>query len=433
MAVSKRLRYEVLRRDGHTCRYCGGTAPDVKLTVDHVTPVALGGTDTADNLVTACGPCNSGKTSSAPDASLVDDVADDALRWANAMKQAAENLREQEKPKLEYREAFLREWSRWGLGKGDNRKSIELPGDWKPSIENFRLAGLPAWVWADIVDAAMGRDKVLPENKFKYCCGIAWNKVTELQADARRIVAPATAAPDLSPLGQVAFDVWSHTWREDHEEEPPADVQAGFAQSVQAYLVEEEWLPADRFIAAASAGGSERCPTIQASLDTLTSTERAEVVIEWGDAWCVTGDSAPDGFFYSVVAGQVDAIAEHYHGDLSRIRLAAILAGYHQTTELHFGLRPADTAATGVSPHRRRAVDLWSRSFRGAAARWPTDEERAAFFGHMQRVFEDGRYRTGDLFTAAVAAGTYQDPDMTTCLTRHSSVFEAAESPLPAA
>lgn len=63
MAVSKRLRYEVLRRDNHTCRYCGATAPDVPLRVDHVTPVALGGTDTPDNLVTACEPCNSGKSS----------------------------------------------------------------------------------------------------------------------------------------------------------------------------------------------------------------------------------------------------------------------------------------------------------------------------------------------------------------------------------
>lgn len=27
MAVSKRLRHEVMRRDNHTCRYCGGGAP----------------------------------------------------------------------------------------------------------------------------------------------------------------------------------------------------------------------------------------------------------------------------------------------------------------------------------------------------------------------------------------------------------------------
>lgn len=37
MAVSKRLRYEILRRDNHTCRYCGGAAPDVVLTEDAIT------------------------------------------------------------------------------------------------------------------------------------------------------------------------------------------------------------------------------------------------------------------------------------------------------------------------------------------------------------------------------------------------------------
>lgn len=58
MAVSKRLRYEILRRDNHTCRYCGATAPDVKLTVDHVVPVALGGSDVPTNLVAACDACN---------------------------------------------------------------------------------------------------------------------------------------------------------------------------------------------------------------------------------------------------------------------------------------------------------------------------------------------------------------------------------------
>lgn len=45
MAVSTRLRYEILRRDNHQCRYCGGTAPDVKLTIDHVIPETLGGND----------------------------------------------------------------------------------------------------------------------------------------------------------------------------------------------------------------------------------------------------------------------------------------------------------------------------------------------------------------------------------------------------
>ena len=57
MAVTKRMRFEILRRDNHACRYCGATAPDVKLVVDHVTPVALGGTDSPDNLVASCAAC----------------------------------------------------------------------------------------------------------------------------------------------------------------------------------------------------------------------------------------------------------------------------------------------------------------------------------------------------------------------------------------
>src|SRR5689334_17114709 len=111
MAVSKRLRYAILRRDNHACRYCGATAPDVPLRVDHVTPVALGGSDKPENLVTSCEPCNSGKSSATVDSATVAAVSDDALRWATAMQQAAENLRGQETPKTEYRDAFLAEWN----------------------------------------------------------------------------------------------------------------------------------------------------------------------------------------------------------------------------------------------------------------------------------------------------------------------------------
>lgn len=63
MAVSNRLRFEIFRRDGFRCTYCGVTAQEVALTIDHVTPVALGGNDHPNNLTTACEPCNSGKSS----------------------------------------------------------------------------------------------------------------------------------------------------------------------------------------------------------------------------------------------------------------------------------------------------------------------------------------------------------------------------------
>lgn len=71
MAISKRLRFEVFKRDKFTCQYCGKKAPDVVLHADHIEPKSKGGADTLLNLVTACAGCNLGKS----DKRLSDDSA----------------------------------------------------------------------------------------------------------------------------------------------------------------------------------------------------------------------------------------------------------------------------------------------------------------------------------------------------------------------
>ncbi len=55
--VSRTRRAAILRAGA--CHYCGGDEDD--LVVDHVIPVAQGGTDQDDNLVAACWPCNTEK------------------------------------------------------------------------------------------------------------------------------------------------------------------------------------------------------------------------------------------------------------------------------------------------------------------------------------------------------------------------------------
>lgn len=60
--LSTRLRFEILKRDNFICQYCGRSAPDVPLHVDHVVPVAGGGTDDPLNLITSCSECNGGKS-----------------------------------------------------------------------------------------------------------------------------------------------------------------------------------------------------------------------------------------------------------------------------------------------------------------------------------------------------------------------------------
>lgn len=60
-SLSKKTRFDVFKRDGFVCQYCGGHPPDVVLHVDHIHPVADGGTNDIDNLVTSCDSCNLGK------------------------------------------------------------------------------------------------------------------------------------------------------------------------------------------------------------------------------------------------------------------------------------------------------------------------------------------------------------------------------------
>lgn len=61
-AISKRARFEVFKRDGFKCQYCGKAAPDVILHVDHIHPVSKGGKNDILNLITACLDCNGGKS-----------------------------------------------------------------------------------------------------------------------------------------------------------------------------------------------------------------------------------------------------------------------------------------------------------------------------------------------------------------------------------
>ncbi|WP_417888223.1 HNH endonuclease [Zunongwangia sp.] len=60
-SLSKKVRFEVFKRDKFQCQYCGKKAPDVVLNVDHIDPVANGGTNEVINLITSCFDCNQGK------------------------------------------------------------------------------------------------------------------------------------------------------------------------------------------------------------------------------------------------------------------------------------------------------------------------------------------------------------------------------------
>lgn len=188
MAVSKRTRYEVLRRDNHACRYCGGIAPDVKLTVDHVMPKALGGSDDPSNLVAACRDCNYGKASTMPDDPLVADVSQRAVEWGKAITDYNAAQMADRKKRAAYVRRFVKAWDAWHYGPADDRKRIPRPGDWEPTIWQFYGTGLPIWELEDAVKIACGNRMVDVDRTFRYMCGVLWNKVNAMHEGAKSIL-----------------------------------------------------------------------------------------------------------------------------------------------------------------------------------------------------------------------------------------------------
>lgn len=183
MAVSRRVRFEVLRRDNHQCRYCGAAAPDVPLVVDHVVPVALGGSDDPTNLVTACQDCNSGKTSTNPDSALVADIDAKAAQWAQAMaivaqRRAADRER-REQTALEF-------FDHWQSHRESQWKSADMAPGWENSLMTFLDAGLEVDDIKDLMVVALKTRTAT--DKWRYFCGCCWTRVRQAQEQAAQIV-----------------------------------------------------------------------------------------------------------------------------------------------------------------------------------------------------------------------------------------------------
>jgi len=193
MAVSKRLRHEVMKRDNYTCRYCRST--ENALTIDHVIPVTLGGSDEPGNLVAACKDCNAGKSSTPADAPLIAEVAADALRMARALEIVAEQRAAERKEADAIYRKFKREWRSWYITdwRGD-KHYVDLPGDWQRSVDQFLDAGLTLDDLIKMIGVALGGKG---RGGWKYFCGCCWNLVRDIQDRATAIVNQQSTPPPL--------------------------------------------------------------------------------------------------------------------------------------------------------------------------------------------------------------------------------------------
>lgn len=421
MAVSKRLRFEVLRRDNHTCRYCGATAPNVKLTVDHVTPTALGGSDSPGNLITACEPCNSGKSSVPADAAIVAEVTQDALRWAAALKQAAVELEAQEAPKLAYRQAFQQAWNTWTYESGGQRSPAPLDENWRTSIERFRVTGLPVSVWPDVIETAMTNPTVKLPNVFKYVCGIAWRMIDRLQERAKTIVSAedqaASDGDDRDLITDAIVDVWVNEW--------PGSISNDQGQAFSASVTrcrDEAGEEPHRLMQGAQFAAWFHLTDIT---EALAAFDRHEVLEAWSISWLIKAGEQPPADLVDRVKAQCDELLNKgvYIG---RVLRAAVYAGAHRSSSLYFGLGEEDLAITKKPAFITRMCEIWAEAFFSTAMRWPSRDEVGTFQDGVLRAGGEYQFAIQDLFTAAAWAGAYQDSDIATCLPYYGSTLEAA-------
>ena len=170
-AISKKIRFDVFKRDLFACQYCGQKPPSVVLEVDHVNPVKNGGCNDEDNLVTACFDCNRGKG-----ARTLDTSPETISKKMEVQAEKAEQLKSYEKMISAKKSAITRKVNKL------DKKYIELTGDkfkfsatFKTSVKTF----MEKMTYQDVEDAlCYSFSRISDEDRvLRYFCGICWNKI----------------------------------------------------------------------------------------------------------------------------------------------------------------------------------------------------------------------------------------------------------------
>lgn len=171
-SLSKRARFEVFKRDGFTCQYCGAHPPAVVLECDHVVPVAEGGGNEMDNLVTSCMDCNRGKA-----AVSLNVVPQSLAEKAAQIAEREEQLRGYSAV-LEARRERLEDET-WRVMELLYPGKETVPRESFNSVQKFiEKLGVHAVLEAgDIALAGPARGKRV----FLYFCGVCWNRVRALE------------------------------------------------------------------------------------------------------------------------------------------------------------------------------------------------------------------------------------------------------------
>lgn len=169
--ITKRTRFAVFARDNFQCRYCGRQSDTVPMVIDHMIPVAAGGTNDLENLITACEPCNQGKADKRLEQHVPNDG--DRLRLAqerNEQMRSAEAARQAKEAREAMERVIVDYWCEARDQTDYHVRTLRL-------ITNFamRYGYERVFSWIDAATARMTwqADAVVG----KYICGIRRNQL----------------------------------------------------------------------------------------------------------------------------------------------------------------------------------------------------------------------------------------------------------------
>ena len=168
--ASRKIRFDVFKRDGFKCQYCGRTPPAVILELDHIIPKSKAGPENINNYITACFDCNRGKGKHKLDTiplGISDNV--ESIKERRRQLKAFNRLIEQQEQEYEDGIQAINEVF------SDSFPNKE-PTDKFNRISTKRfLSLLPLAKVQDAMALACSIKSDDPEKAILYFCGICWN------------------------------------------------------------------------------------------------------------------------------------------------------------------------------------------------------------------------------------------------------------------
>jgi hypothetical protein len=171
--ISTRTRFEIFKRDGFVCQYCGRHPPDIILNVDHIIAIANGGDNSRDNLTTSCRDCNYGKNA-VPLSAIPQSLSDKAALISEREKQLKGFRRVIQAQKIR------QENDCWNVVRVGWPDATSWPKRDFLTIKRFidRLS------YEEVIEAMEIASAKFPyggNSCWKYFCGVSWRKITEAE------------------------------------------------------------------------------------------------------------------------------------------------------------------------------------------------------------------------------------------------------------